>query len=188
MTVVPARGELRGPWRRAARSRAAERTAVGSSRIRISRRGDQRLGDLDDLLHGDAERRRRGVRTSMSSKPKSASSSVGAPLGRAPVDHARTDRAMRHPAEQDVLGDAQMRQEAQLLVDGVDAELDRLARIGDRDRACRRCGSRRRRARWRRRGSSSASTCRRRSRRRAPARSPASALEGHVRQAPRSPS
>ena len=69
-------------------------------------------------------------------------------------------------AEDDVLEHGEGLDQHEVLMHHADPGADRRQAVGDRRRACRRCGSRRRRPGRSRRGSTSASTCRRRSRRR----------------------
>ena len=85
------------------------------------RRGDQRLGDLDDLLLRDAQRPRPARADRCWGIRNRASTRAGDAVGRRPVDDER-QCSRRHAAEQHVLGDAQMRQQAELLIDGADAE------------------------------------------------------------------
>ena len=86
------RGEAPAPWRRAAPVSEADSTAVGSSRIRMRGSVDQRLGDLDDLLPGDAEaaQRRGGVDIG---KAEIGEHPSGDAVRRAPVDDEGTARA-----------------------------------------------------------------------------------------------
>jgi hypothetical protein len=94
------------------------------------------------------------------------SSSLGAPVGLAPVDHARFPRTF--VAEKDVLRDRQLRHQREFLVNDDDALIFSLSAMsGEADRLAVVTGSPVvGRADRRRRGLSSASTCRRRFRRR----------------------
>ena len=92
--------------------------AVGSSMIRMRAFWRERLGDLDALAVGDRQRRRpwrrrrgRGCRA-VEELPRPRAH-------RAPVDAAA--RLARRVAEEDVLGDRQLGEQQQLLVDGGDA-------------------------------------------------------------------
>ena len=108
----------------------------------------QRLGHLHHLLLGDAQRLHRRARVEAHAQPLEQRARLRHQA--APVHHAAAGRL---PAEEDVLGRGELRHEVELLVDGADAELLRVARARDLDRARRRSRSPRRRAWWRRSGS-----------------------------------
>ena len=90
---------------------------------------DQGLGDLDDLLqrHGKVGDARADVDLGKSKIPQDRRCSI---LGGAPVD-APSRPGGRHTPEHDVLGDGDVRQQAEFLIDGADAKTDRVARVGE---------------------------------------------------------
>ena len=130
----------------------------------------QRLGDLDQLLLADAEVLDRGQR--VLPQPDAGQQLDGPVVGLVPVD----DPAGRGlVAEEDVLGDRQLRDQRQLLVDDHDACGLALPEVLERTpaRPRRRCRRRRSRAGRPRSAPSSASTCPRRSHRRSRGSRPA---------------
>ena len=88
----------------------------------------QRLGDLDQLPLGKRQRAERGLGCDVEGH--------AIERGFAALSHrggVEKPRPSRFAAEDDVLGDAEIGEKAQLLVDGRDAEFDRLPRRGDGD-------------------------------------------------------
>ena len=126
-----------------------------------ARRRRRRAGDGDDLALGDGEGFDDRLRVERDAEP--VEQRAGLAVHAAIVDEA--EAADRLAAEEDVLGDAEIGLEVELLVHRDDAEGLGVGRVGDRAPSRRRGGSCRGRAGRRRRRSSPASTCRRRSRR-----------------------
>ena len=142
---------------------------VGSSMTRIARAAGRRsLAEaasalaISTICRCARPRRPTGARGS-SVMPRSSSSADVRSCERAPVDDAAPAR--RQLAEEDVLGDREVRDEVQLLVDDADAEIARIARAADLHRLTVEADLAGVLAVGAARGSSSASTCRRRSRR-----------------------
>ncbi len=136
------------------------RRLVHDDEARLDR---QRAGDLHHLLVGDAEVAHQPSRLDRKAEP--VERLARGPERGGPVDEARGPGLA---ADHDVLGDAERRDQRELLVDGDDALALRLVGLRRRPGA-------RPPARWspcraagRRTGSSAASICRRRSRRAAP--------------------
>ena len=96
----------------------ADSEAVGSSRIEHAGLDRQRLGDLDQLLvgHRQATDRRADVELDV----ELVEQRLGRPPRPAPVD--RPEATRRGVADEHVLGDGQVREEAWLLVDDGDPE------------------------------------------------------------------
>ena len=107
-------------------------TEVGSSRIRIFGRPTSALA-ISTTCCSDTLSSATRERASMRSKPKFASSAGRRLIGLRPVDNPFR-AAVRHLAEQDVLRDAEVRKQAQFLIDGADPEFDGVARIANGDR------------------------------------------------------
>ena len=84
-----------------------------------ARLGAERLGDLDHLLLGHAQRLDHGVRDRSRPRPAPADPRHAA---RAPRQSTRRHGVPGLERERDVLGDGQIREERRLLVDGRDAE------------------------------------------------------------------
>ncbi len=110
--------------------------AIGQRRGRLVHHQDarvlrQRLGDLDDLLVGDAELVHEPVADRCRSRCWRARAAGLAPHGRA-VDRAGKPAA-RLAAEEDVLRDAQIGDEREFLEDDRDAELARIVGTADLD-------------------------------------------------------
>ena len=100
--------------------------AVGSSSSRILASLRQRLGDLDDLHLRDRQAAHFGARVDAGVEQIEIAARL--PLDRAVVDEAVPGR---QPLEQDVLADAEARDEIALLMDGADALAERIARRGE---------------------------------------------------------
>ncbi|KIF66547.1 hypothetical protein HY68_31705 [Streptomyces sp. AcH 505] len=94
------------------------RRLVQDEHLRLAALGDQRLGDLHHLLAGDGERARPGTRVD-GAVADGLQQVAGAGMGGAPVDEA-AEAAGEVPHEQ-VLGDGQLGDQGQFLVDGADA-------------------------------------------------------------------
>jgi hypothetical protein len=101
-------------------------SASVSEEVRLHR---QRLGDLHHLLLGHRQPRDERVRRNGDAQPVEAGLRVGAQL--APVHQPP---AQRLAAQVDVLGDAQVRHQVQLLVDHRDPVLLRVPRRGEAQR------------------------------------------------------
>ena len=127
-------------------------------------RGD-RAADLDHLPRADRQRAHARVGVDL------GVAELGQHLARAPPGGRAVDEpaAARLLADEDVLGDREVREERQLLVDEGDPGLARLARRARRVRARRRARGGPSRPAAGRRRSRAACSCRRRSRRPAPA-------------------
>ena len=133
---------------------------VGSSMIRM-----RELTDRARAISTICCWPRRRSSTRVSGSMSSSSSSISARVWRSSSAKSTPVGAGDLAAHEDVVADAQVRREAEFLVDDRDAAVARLGGRGEARPARRRGRSRRRWGGPRRRASSSASTCRRRSRR-----------------------
>ena len=109
---------------------------VGERRRRLVHHQDggierQRLGDLDHLLLGDLEVADTGTRIEL--EVQALDQLLRLPI-EPPIVEQEARPAARLAAEEDVLGDRQVRRQVQLLVDHADAKVQRGSRVGDLDR------------------------------------------------------
>ncbi len=112
---------LAASWRTIVKSRshsAGDSADVGSSMIRMRADKRQRLGDLHQLLLADAQTADPSVRIELDAQP------LQQLRGRATAsscDRAQSPAMRRLAAEKDVVGDGQLRNQVQFLVDDGDA-------------------------------------------------------------------
>ena len=137
-------------------------TPVGSSRIRMRRRGNSAFRISTRCCTPDRQVADRRVEIDLQPVLALERCELGARARRSPARAARPPSAPSSTFSSTVNGLDQH----EMLVDHADAGRDRVLRASWIGAACRRSGSRRCRPGRSRRGSSSASTCRRRSRRR----------------------
>ena len=145
--------EMVGLLRREHAGRLVEDQDVGAA--------EQRLEDLDPLLHAHRQARDRRVEVDLEAVVALERRDLGAG-----ARGAAGEREAALGAQQQVLEHGERLDQHEVLVDHADAGRDRVLRAAGSPSACRRPGSRRCRPGRSRRGCSSASTCRRRSRRR----------------------